>query len=64
MLVMELSVSSSSIGNSLKIIVITQFLTSHNPIIACKEGHAWLASNRPFLHAAVGFTGVVDKTSN
>ena len=55
---------SAKIRNSLEIIVISQFLSSHNAPVTGEKSHARFASNSPFLHSAVGRAGVVHKPGN
>lgn len=45
----------------LKIVVVSQFLASHNSSITSKQRHTWLSSDSPLDHPAIRLTRMVDK---
>lgn len=51
-------------SNSLKIVVIGQFLTRHDATIASEESHARFPSDSPLLHPTVGLTRVIDEAGD
>ena len=51
-------------GIVLKIIVIRQFFSSHDPFIAREKSHSRFSGNSPFDHPAIGLARVVDKAGD
>jgi hypothetical protein len=53
-----------ALGNVLELVIICQFLSSHDPSVSSKKSHPRLPCNNPFDHSAIGFTRMVDESSN
>lgn len=47
--------------DELEIVVVGQFLANFDAILACKDGHARISIDSPFLDAAVWVTRVIDE---
>lgn len=50
--------------NLLKVVIIRQFLASHNAARTGEECHSWFSAHSPLNHLAIGLARVVDESRN